>query len=244
MRSADRRPAAATRWCGETAPGPPMTVDLLTVSWGRRQSGPAPPALSGLGLIESLAVPPQVLEFGRTLRRAYDAVLAGPNTVLLDNPALTSHAAPGQPCVRVTLDPAGKIPRHYRFLDGSARTVIGISRSTPAAYLGLLADRGIETVSGGDARVDLRQFLAALGRRGLRSLLVEGGGRLNWALLDGGLVRRVHLLIGPQAQQGGAVRAAESAPFGGLRLVDRVDLGGYSLLRYEISGPTGGADSG
>ena len=41
------------------------------------------------------------------------------------------------------------------------------------------------------------QLLAALARRGIGSVLVEGGGELAWSLADGGLVDRVYAFLGP-----------------------------------------------
>jgi RibD C-terminal domain len=102
-----------------------MVLDLLTACSINGVLSSAR-SLSGLGLIEQLGVPPEIVDLQYEMRRRYDAVLAGPNTVLLDNPTLTAHARAGFACVRATLDPAGKIPPGYRFLDGSVRTLIGV----------------------------------------------------------------------------------------------------------------------
>src|SRR5260370_33401984 len=87
-------------------------LDLLTACSINGVLSPAR-SLSGLGLIEGLGVPPEIIELQREMRRRYDAVLAGPNTVLLDNPTLTSPATAGFACVRATLDPAREIPPRY-----------------------------------------------------------------------------------------------------------------------------------
>lgn len=208
-------------------------LDLLTACSINGVLSPAR-SLSGLGLIEGLGVPPEIVELQREMRRRYDAVLVGPNTVLLDNPTLTSHATDGFVCVRATLDPAGKIPPGYRFLDGTVRTLIGVSRATPKAYLGLLAERGVEALRCGESRVDLRCFVEALAARGLGRVLVEGGGRLNRALLDQRLVAEIHLLLMPVVLDSGAVNVFEGRPdpLRKLQLAECKRLGDFLLLRY------------
>jgi|HubBroStandDraft_3_1064219.scaffolds.fasta_scaffold47671_2 diaminohydroxyphosphoribosylaminopyrimidine deaminase/5-amino-6-(5-phosphoribosylamino)uracil reductase len=212
-----------------------MGLDLLTACSINGVLSPAR-SLAGLGLIEALGVPPNIVELHRGMRRRYDAVLAGPNTVLLDNPPLTSHAAPGFTCVRATLDPAGKIPPDYRFLDGSVRTLIGVSRATPKSYLQLLAERGVEALRCGESRVDLRSFVEAMAARGLGRVLVEGGGRLNRALLDQQLVEQIHLLLMPVVLDSGAVNAFEGRPdpLRKLRLAEASRLDDFLLLRYSV----------
>jgi riboflavin-specific deaminase-like protein len=190
-----------------------------------------------LGLLRELSVPREVLEVQYALRRRHDAVLLGTEAVLVDDPSLTSHAIPGFDCVRVTLDPAGRIPPHYRILDGTARTLVGVSAATPGDYLELLAERGVEAVSCGEERVDLPGFFAALAARGLRDVLVEGGGRLNRILLDQGLVDEVNVLVMPVVLDSASVNLFE----GGEETLRRLRLAGcervgeseFVWLRYR-----------
>ena len=200
--------------------------------------------VSSLGLLSTLAVPEAVLELQRALRRGHDAVMVGTGTVLVDNPTLTSHRAPGhRPPVRVTIDPAGRIPAGARFLDGSVRTLVGVSETTPRLYLDLLAARGAEAVPAGDpanpARIDLGAFVEALAARDVRDLLVEGGGRLNRELLDRDLVDRLHLLLFPAVLDSRSVNLFDggSGELRRLRFegVERLDgAEGYLLLVYGV----------
>ena len=215
-----------------------MSIHILTAASVNGMITPRRGECS-LGLLRSLSVPRSVLEVQYALRRRHDAVLLGTDAVLVDDPSLTSHAVPGFECVRITLDPAGRIPRHYRFFDGSARTLVGVSAATPVGSLEFFAERGIEAISCGEERVDLPGFFAALAVRGLRDVLVEGGGRLNRVLLDQGLVDEVNVLVMPVVLDSSSVNLFEGGDgeLRKLRLASCERIGDSELvwLRYTVA---------
>jgi len=189
-----------------------------------------------------MTVPPRVLEIKREVRRRYGAVLVGSGTVLVNDPTMTSHrlsGAPGFACVRATLDPAGRIPPGARFLDGSARTLIGVTEATPTNYLDLLAARGAEPVPAGPGpRADLPAFLAGLAARGIASVVCEGGGTLNRALLAAGMVERLHLLLIPAILAEGAVNLFSGGvenELTELRLEAAEPVDDFIYLRYRLA---------
>ena len=210
-----------------------MTFDLLTAGAVNGALAAAPGGVS-TAMVPMLGTPPAVLERMYAVRRRYDAVAVGTGTVLIDDPTLTSHVAAGESAVRVTLDRSGRIPRQARIFDGTARTLVGVVASTPPAYLDFLAARGVEAVTAGEDRIDLAVFAAELASRGLRRVVVEGGGRLNRELLRLGLVDRIHLTLLPAALDATAVNLFEG-PGDPVRLTllscDR--LGDYVFLVYQ-----------
>jgi 2,5-diamino-6-(ribosylamino)-4(3H)-pyrimidinone 5'-phosphate reductase len=211
-----------------------VTFDLLTAGAVNGALAAAPGGVS-TAMVALLDTPPAVLERMYAVRRRYDAVAVGTGTVLVDDPTLTSHAvAGGAAPVRVTLDRSGRIPRHARIFDGSARTLVGVAASTPPGYLDFLAARGVEAVTAGDDRIDLAAFGAALADRGLRRVVVEGGGRLNRELLRLGLVDRIHLTLLPAALDATAVNlfAGPGEPVR-LRLLSCDRLDDYLFLVYQ-----------
>lgn len=209
-----------------------MTCSILTAS---SLNGVITPArgTNAETLIPLLGVPREVLEWKWEVRRRHDAVFVGTRTVLVDDPGLTSHARPDRPAVRVTVDPAGRIPRSARFFDGSARTLVGVSETTPGEYLELLAARGVETVPAGEDRIDLRRFLAALAERDLADVVAEGGGTLNRALLEAGLVDRLYLILIPVVLDAGSVNLFEGPGFARFRLLSCEQAGDYLMLSYR-----------
>lgn len=206
----------------------------LSISTAASLNGVITPARgeSSRGLIPLLGVPPEVLEWQLEVRCRHDAVLVGTRTVLVDDPSLTSHARPRRPAVRVTVDSTGRIPRSARFFDGSARTLVGVSETTPREYLDFLADRGVEAVLAGGGRIDPRLLLAGLAERGLANVVAEGGGTLNRALLETGLVDRLHLVLIPIVLDAGSVNLFESPGFARFRLERSEREGDYMLLSY------------
>jgi len=124
------------------------------------------------------------------LRALVDAVLVGASTATHDDPQLTVRHVDGDQPTRVVIDPNGRVPDDSRlFTDGMAPTlVVGPSAPGQAECLG--------SFTSGDG-VDLADVLAALGDRGVRRLLVEGGGVTVSRFLAAGLVDRLHLVVSP-----------------------------------------------
>lgn len=182
-----------------------------------------------------LGTPREVMASKAEIRRRHGAILVGTGTVLVDDPTLTSHAIPGFNCVRATLDRTGRIPRTARFFDGSARTLVGVCERTPRDYLDFLAERGLEAVPSGTDRIDLAAFLAGLEERGITSVACEGGGVLHGALLEQGLVERIHLLILPAVLDSGSVKLFDgTAAAARLRLEGVERIGDYLWLEYGV----------
>ena len=199
---------------------------IVTVGRGR----------SSYDLVPFLEPPRELWEAKSTIRRRYGAVLVGTNTVLTNDPTMASHGEPGYEVVRATLDRTGRIPPHFRFLDGSVRTLIGVTGATPPDYLRLLEERGVEAVPCGEEKPDLRKFLAGLQEKGIESVVCEGGGTLSRALLVEGLVERIHLMLLPVVLDAGSVNLFEgSGPPAPLRLAEVERIGDYLVVRYAVT---------
>jgi riboflavin biosynthesis pyrimidine reductase len=148
------------------------------------------------------------------LRALCDAVLVGAGTVAADNPQLTTRLVPGPHPVRVLLDPSAGLDGRARALtDGQAPTLWlcdsrhadkARTRLQPGAAAEVLAIPGWlqPALPGADAQAGTLQphmarAVAALAARGLRVLLVEGGGVTVSRCLAAGLLDRLHLVFAP-----------------------------------------------
>jgi diaminohydroxyphosphoribosylaminopyrimidine deaminase/5-amino-6-(5-phosphoribosylamino)uracil reductase len=141
------------------------------------------------------------------LRSAVDAVLVGVGTVLSDDPSLTARVGPSlnrfakkQP-LRVVVDTRLRTPLNAKILrraDG-ARTLIATTDAAPTARRRALQRHGVEvvTVPRLDGRVSLPALVRELGKRGVASLLVEGGAEINAAMLKAKVVQQVRLYMAP-----------------------------------------------
>ena len=147
------------------------------------------------------------------LRSQADAVLVGVGTVIADDPALTARTgaqlkkpARRQP-LRVVVDSGLRIPSDAQILSHQhvAKTVVAATRSAPITRRKALQKRGIEVLSLPSVRgkVSLPALIRELGKRGITSLLVEGGGEINAAILKAKLVQQVRLYMAPALLGGG-----------------------------------------
>ncbi|MGA4983327.1 dihydrofolate reductase family protein [Streptomyces cellulosae] len=186
------------------------------------------------------------------VRASVDAILVGAGTIRADNPRLlvnsperrAARVADGLPeyPLKVTVSGSGDLDPTARFWHTGGEKVLyttdkGAER---ARALGITAD----VVPLGDA-LDWRRLLEHLHDvRGVRRLMVEGGGRIHTQLMTEGLADELQLvlaplfvgdpdaprLFGPGVYQGGRLRLLETRP-----------IGDVVLMRYEPTAPGTGA---
>lgn len=134
------------------------------------------------------------------LRRGYDAILVGINTVLADDPELTVRwGLAGSNPLRVVLDSRARIPENARMLQGDqAPVILATTRQAPEEKLRRLESQGIRVKVLGERRVDLTALMPVLGDDGITGVFVEGGGTVNAALLKERLVDKVLYFLAPK----------------------------------------------
>jgi diaminohydroxyphosphoribosylaminopyrimidine deaminase/5-amino-6-(5-phosphoribosylamino)uracil reductase len=147
-------------------------------------------------------------------RHRHDAILVGIETVLADDPELTARFDGARQPLRVVLDSRLRIPVTAR-LAGPNTLVAGTVEAA-----GELTAAGVEAVrlpSNDQGRVDLGALLDDLGRRGILSVLVEGGATVHGAFFDEGLVDGVTAYLAPMVIGGTGALGAVGG-FGASRL--------------------------
>lgn len=146
---------------------------------------------------------PEAREAVHTLRHRHDGIMVGVGTLLADNPSLTTRlSVPALHPVRIVVDSALRTPPDARVLQQEAeagRTVILTTEGAAASRRAALERTGAEIVPcGAGPKVDLAEAMRRLGEREIGSVLLEGGGILNGAMLEAGLIDKVILFIAPK----------------------------------------------
>ncbi len=174
---------------------------------------------------------PEARAAGHTLRGQHDAVLVGVGTVLADDPLLTvRQEGPGRDPWRVVLDRGLRTPETSRVL-GERTIVYGLAPLAGERARALRA-RGAETVGVGPGvgGLDIDAVLRDLAARGVRRVLVEGGGAVHRSMLVGGFVDRLELFVNGRVLAGGP--GFVEGP--GFRLADAP---GFTLSEVQRVGP-------
>lgn len=140
--------------------------------------------------------------FTHRLRDVYDGILVGINTALKDDPSLTTRLPEyeGKNPVRIVVDSQCRLPAASRLVqDGAARTIVAVTEQAAEERVAALEAAGAEVLrAGAGPQVDMELLMQQLGKLRICSVLVEGGGTVNFALLQAGLVDRVYAFIAPK----------------------------------------------
>lgn len=140
------------------------------------------------------------------MRDELDAVLVGAGTVEADDPLLTvrldkpvvAGRAPRTP-VRVVLAGSLRVRPEAKLFDVSPGPVLVLTCVKGGRKVAALRNRGVEvvTLAGDGGHIAPAAVLDELGRRGLSTLLVEGGSDVHRAFLSAGLVDELRLFVAP-----------------------------------------------
>lgn len=171
------------------------------------------------------------------LRAEAGAVLVGAGTLRADDPTLTARDLPDNPppITRVVLDPNLGIGPESRIVRtaGEAPAVVFADEGALDGREEKLAALGVEVVGAPRAEegLDLGYVLEELGSRGVKGLLVEGGGETAARFVRRGVVDKISVFYAPK------VVGAEGVPMiGGLGL-DRIeDAPRFSVAGCEVIG--------
>lgn len=168
------------------------------------------------------------------VRGRVGAILVGSQTVIADDPQLTCRVGRARrKAARVVLDARLRIPLSARLVrDKAAPTWIFTSREAANSRRAkALRDTGCEVIAAPMAKgggISLPRVLGMLTKRGVGTLLVEGGGALLSSFLSGGFADEAHIYIAPLFI-GGSSAPAPLATHGAQRVAEAMRLRAPSL---------------
>jgi len=133
------------------------------------------------------------------LRSKVDSILIGKNTQNRDDPLLTVRHAKGNNPIRIVLDSSGSIANNSKILQTSnkVKTIIVVSKKITKKNLLNLQKFPVEIIFSGKDQVDIKSLVKTLREKGIKSILLEGGGTLNWEFLKNNLIDEFFITITP-----------------------------------------------
>lgn len=166
-------------------------LPLVVLKWAMTLDGRI---ASRLGASKWITSRPAREEVHR-MRARYDAVLVGRATVERDDPELTVRHCKGRDPLRVIMDSLGRVPPGARCLPGAVVATVG----APPERISELERKGAEVLClpSENGRVAWNPLLEVLAKRGITSLLVEGGSEVAASALRAGVVDKVAAFVAP-----------------------------------------------
>ncbi len=133
------------------------------------------------------------------LRTKVDGILIGKNTLLRDNPLLTVRYTKGKNPVRIILDSKGEISSKSKILQTSSvvPTIIAVSEKISKSNLQKLKKHPVQIIITGKNSVNIKSLLKKLSDRKISTILVEGGGTVNWEFIKQSLFDELILTVSP-----------------------------------------------
>ena len=133
------------------------------------------------------------------LRSKVDAILIGKNTLLRDDPLLTVRYTKGKNPIRIILDSKGIISKNSRIIKTSndVPTIIVISKKISKINLLKLQKLPVEIIVSGENSINLKLLLKKLASKKIKTILVEGGGTVNWEFIKNNLFNELIVTLSP-----------------------------------------------
>ncbi|NSW90877.1 MAG: bifunctional diaminohydroxyphosphoribosylaminopyrimidine deaminase/5-amino-6-(5-phosphoribosylamino)uracil reductase RibD [Firmicutes bacterium] len=177
-------------------------------------------------------------QYVHTLRNRVSAVMVGVNTVIADNPMLTTRlkTGSGRDAARIVVDSEGRMPVNSNIINANsnAGVILAASSRIEESREKLFTEMGVKVVKADDGRgrVDLCKLMDELYRLEIDSVLLEGGGTINWAALSSGIVDKVIMFIAPRIIGGSnAVTPVEGEGIN--RIADAIRLKDVSVTTLD-----------
>jgi len=147
-------------------------------------------------------------KFVRKIRKEFDAILVGSNTVFADDPFLLDESRKGYRTARIVVDSRLKISAKSNIIKTAGKSPVIIGTTELASKKKIEELRRVKGVRivvqrSKNGKCSLKTFLKRLAILGIVNIFVEGGSRLAGSLMDEGLVDEVMFFIAPKIIGGG-----------------------------------------
>ena len=171
------------------------------------------------------------------LRAKVDGILIGKNTLDTDNPMLNVRYVTGKNPVRILLDSRGTIKSSSKIIQSCSKisTIIATTQLISKKNLSRLEKFPLEIIKCGKSSVDVVKLLKILQKKGMKKILLEGGGTLNWSFLKRGLIDELIITITPYILGGSdSVTLVEGSGFKNLFSMNKLKLKKIQKIGNEL----------
>ncbi|MGA2785629.1 MAG: 2,5-diamino-6-(ribosylamino)-4(3H)-pyrimidinone 5'-phosphate reductase [Candidatus Bathyarchaeia archaeon] len=131
------------------------------------------------------------------LRSRNDAIMIGIGTLIQDDPRLTVRLVKGRNPIRVIVDRSARTPPNSRIFKKGPTVIIAVTKNAPRKRVEALKRAGARILRTGNSQINLLTLLTRLYRLGIKRILLEGGGNLNWSMISNGLVDNITVTVAP-----------------------------------------------
>lgn len=178
------------------------------------------------------------------LRNKVDVILVGISTVIKDNPSLTvryninkTQSTKKKNLIRLIIDSKGRIPLDSKIVQSASQiqTILAVTKNAPKKKLRELEEKGVKIIISKrknennilngvrkmEEKVDLRYIFNQLEKQGISSILVEGGGEINWSIIRDNLFDELIITVSPMI-------------IGGKNAISLVEGEGYKKINESL----------
>ena len=171
------------------------------------------------------------------LRSKSDAILVGKNTVEQDDPLLTVRYVKGKNPIRIILDSHGIIKNNSRIIKTckSIPTIIVTTKIISKSNLNRLRKLPVDVIVCGKHQVNITKLLSILSKKGIKTILLEGGGTLNRSFLKKNLIDEMIIALTPYVLGSeNTVNLFEGTSFSSLKMKSPLKLKNVQKNNNEI----------
>lgn len=150
------------------------------------------------------------------LRNELAGIMVGVDTVIADDPMLTTrlNSGKGRNPIRIVVDSKARIPLDSKVLNtpDQAKTILAVTHKADPDKIQQIEAKGNQVliVNALNERVDLVDLMKKLGDQCIDGILLEGGATLNFSALKSGIVDELISFVAPKIIGGNA-----KSPVGG-----------------------------
>ncbi|KEH94077.1 riboflavin biosynthesis protein RibD [Clostridium botulinum C/D str. It1] len=177
-------------------------------------------------------------EYVHEIRHRVAGIMVGIGTVLKDDPSLTTRLKEktGRDATRIIVDSKGRISLNSKVLnlDSKEKTIIATTKLADKLKIEEIKKKGAEVIITPikNGKVDLKFLVIELGKMNIDSILLEGGGTLNYSALNEGIVDKVISFIAPKII-GGQDAKTSVAGEGIKKISDAVTLHDIEISNFQ-----------